>query len=146
MSVHRQVSAIVVAYGKGELLGRCLVRLERALERLDGRTELSSSSTTPPSRSGRRSAEPVVVAGGPDLGFAGGVTAGLPVARGRWIALVNDDCMIEADSLAELLAVGERTSASGRWRRRCSSPAGQDRQLDRPRGRRPRGRRERGVG
>ncbi|HWE83142.1 MAG TPA: hypothetical protein VG265_15945, partial [Gaiellaceae bacterium] len=36
----RQLSAIVVAFGKERLLAECLVRLEGALERVAGPTEL----------------------------------------------------------------------------------------------------------
>jgi GT2 family glycosyltransferase len=35
------------------------------------------------------------------------VAAGLADARGEWIALVNDDCTVEPDALAELLAAAE---------------------------------------
>jgi GT2 family glycosyltransferase len=42
-----------------------------------------------------------------NLGFTGGVAAGLAGARGEWIALVNDDCTVEPDALAELLAAAE---------------------------------------
>ena len=77
-----QVSAIVVAYGKGELLGRCLVRLERALAAVDGETELIVVVNDLPSPVPAALERAVVVAGGRELGFAGGVTAGLAVARG----------------------------------------------------------------
>jgi GT2 family glycosyltransferase len=53
------------------------------------------------------------VAGSPELGFAGGTSAGLALARGKWIALVNDDCAVHPDALRELLAVGENDPAVG---------------------------------
>jgi GT2 family glycosyltransferase len=83
-----RLSAIVVAYGKEELLGGCLESLEAALARVDGETEL------------------IVVVNDDEtnLGFAGGVAAGLADAHGEWIALVNDDCTVEPDALTELLA------------------------------------------
>src|SRR5205085_4131844 len=78
----------IVAFGKEELLETCLARVEAALARVDGETEL------------------IVVVNdlSDNLGFAGGVAAGLARARGEWIALVNDDCALEPAALAELLA------------------------------------------
>jgi GT2 family glycosyltransferase len=86
-----RLSAIVVAYGKEELREACVASLEAALARVDGETEL------------------IVVVNDPaaNLGFAGGVAAGLADARGEWIALVNDDCTVEPDALGELLAAAE---------------------------------------
>jgi len=86
-----RLSAIVVAFGKEELLEACLASLEAALARVEGETEL------------------IVVVNDVDdnLGFAGGVAAGLARARGDWIALVNDDCTLEPGALAALLAAAE---------------------------------------
>jgi len=86
-----RLSAIVVAFGKEELRAECLASLEAALARVDGETELIL----------------VVNDAETNLGFTGGVTAGLAGARGEWIALVNDDCTVEPDALAELLASAE---------------------------------------
>ena len=85
-----RLSAIVVAFGKEELLGACLASVEAALARVDGTTELI-----------------VVDNHGTNRGFAGGVAAGLATARGEWIALVNDDCTLAPDALAELLAAAD---------------------------------------
>lgn len=101
-----RLSAIVVAYGKERLLERCLSQLESALERVEGETELivvANGPGGPPAIPDRA----VLVPGTPNLGFAGGVAAGLAVTRGDWIALVNDDCLVEADALLELLSAGE---------------------------------------
>jgi GT2 family glycosyltransferase len=83
-----RLSAIVVAFGKEDLLRACLASVDAALARVDGETEL------------------IVVVNDPDAnrGFAGGVAAGLAGAQSEWIALVNDDCTLEPDALAELLA------------------------------------------
>jgi GT2 family glycosyltransferase len=95
-----RLSAIVVAFGKEQLLAECLDRLGRSLARVDGTTELvvvaNDLAATP--------AGAVVVPGSRELGFAGGVAAGLAHARGEWVALVNDDCLLEEGALAELLA------------------------------------------
>jgi GT2 family glycosyltransferase len=102
-----RLSAIVVAYGKHALLERCLPELESALERVEGETELIVVTNG----SGRAAPEvpdrAVLVPGAPNYGFAGGVAAGLEIARGDWIALVNDDCLVDADALLELLSAGE---------------------------------------
>jgi GT2 family glycosyltransferase len=44
---------------------------------------------------------------GHNLGFAGGVALAAQEAAGDWIALVNDDCTVDSDALAQLLAAGE---------------------------------------
>jgi GT2 family glycosyltransferase len=84
--VTMRLSALVVTSGRCNSLELCLSRLERALAAVDGETEL------------------VTVQADGRLGFAGGVTAGLEEACGEWIALVNDDCLVEESALAELIA------------------------------------------
>jgi GT2 family glycosyltransferase len=107
-----KLTALVVAFGKDALLEQCLSAVERALEPVDGDTELVVvlNAASPAVRAGleARADAVVTVEGGPDLGFTGGVAAGLEVARGEWVALVNDDCIPEVNALAELLAAGER--------------------------------------
>jgi GT2 family glycosyltransferase len=106
-----RLSAIVVAFGKESLLEECVSRLAAAVERVDGESELivvlNDVSAAGRERLERRTPPVVTVAGGAELGFAGGVAAGLAVARGEWIALVNDDCALQPDALRELLAAGE---------------------------------------
>jgi GT2 family glycosyltransferase len=108
-----RLSALVVAFRKEELLHACLASVEEALARVDGETELIVvlNDVSPESRARLRAA--VTVEGDPALGFAGAVAAGLTVARGEWIALVNDDCTLYADALAELLAAGSRDPGVG---------------------------------
>jgi GT2 family glycosyltransferase len=112
-----RLSAIVVAFGKEKLLEDCLSKLEAALAAVDGQTELivvlNDASRVVRERLQLRVPAVVTVAGSPDLGFAGGVAAGLDVARGEWIALVNDDCALHPDALEELLAAGECHSDVG---------------------------------
>jgi GT2 family glycosyltransferase len=107
-----RLSAIVVAFGQPALLDECLSRLTEALERVDGESELIVVLNDGRTRLAPR-ARLVTVAGAPELGFAGGVVAGLAVARGEWIALVNDDCAVHPDALAELLAAGELNPRAG---------------------------------
>src|SRR5690348_9575371 len=112
-----RLSAIVVAFGKERVLGACLSRLDRALASVDGHTELIVVINDLPADARRRLRTRlpavVVVEGSPELGFAGAIAAGLEVAVGEWIALVNDDCMVEPDALDELLAAGERNAGVG---------------------------------
>jgi GT2 family glycosyltransferase len=105
-----RLSAIVVAFGNEALTTECLVRLADALARVEGGTELIVVAND-----GRARTRPGVttVPGRPELGFAGGVEAGLAVACGEWVALVNDDCAVEQDALCELLEAGTRDARIG---------------------------------
>src|SRR5580765_3198830 len=105
-----RLSVVVVAFGKPALLGQCLAAIEDALARVGGESELIvvANDGSEPEHPGA-----VVVGGAPELGFAGGVTEGLAVARGEWIALVNDDCFVAPNALAELLAAGETDERVG---------------------------------
>jgi GT2 family glycosyltransferase len=107
-----RLSAIVVAFRKEALLESCLSSLDDALARVDGQTELivvvNDLSAGARRRLQAREPAVVMVEGSPELGFAGGVGAGLEAARGEWIALVNDDCTLEPHALEELLGAGER--------------------------------------
>jgi GT2 family glycosyltransferase len=105
-----RLSAIVVAFGKRALLGRCLETLADALATFGGESELIVVAND---GAVRRVPGAVVVRGAPELGFAGGVAAGLAAARGEWVALVNDDCLVATDALAELLAAGETDERVG---------------------------------
>ena len=104
------MSAIVVAFGKEELLAECLRALDAAFDAVEKECELVVVVNRL-SPAGRRALQTagrprVVVDNERNLGFAGGVAAGLARARGEWVALVNDDCVLEPTALAELLAAG----------------------------------------
>jgi len=105
-----RLSAIVVAFRKEVLLEACLANLAKALARVDGETELivviNDLSASARKRLEARIPPVITVVGPSDRGFAGGVARGLAVARGEWIALVNDDCIVMPDALEELLGVG----------------------------------------
>jgi GT2 family glycosyltransferase len=107
-----RLSTIVVAFGKESLLEDCLHSLDTALEAVDGETELiivlNRLSPAGWERVSRSLRAPIIVDSGRNLGFAGGVAAGLALARGEWVALVNDDCVAEAGALSELLAAGSK--------------------------------------
>src|SRR4051812_44399188 len=93
------VSAIVVTQRGGPLLEACLRALRTALSPLDSEIVVVDNSSAgvvagPPAR---------VLAQGRNLGFAGGVVAGLEAAAGEWILLVNDDAELEPGAAVALV-------------------------------------------
>jgi GT2 family glycosyltransferase len=101
------VSAIVVAFGKEAQLERCLRSLDTALAAVAGGSEAIVVLNQASDETRRLIGETrIVVDPGRNLGFAGGVAAGLSRARGEWIALVNDDCLVDEGAVVELLAAG----------------------------------------
>ena len=121
------LSVIVVAFGKDELFAECLDLVESALAWVEGGAELLVvlNRASPATRERLASSPAITVEGSPELGYAGAVELGLTVARGEWIALVNDDCLVERGALVELLAAGRSSPAIG-------SVAAQIRFADRP--------------
>lgn len=55
----------------------------------------------------RESTDLVLIEPDRNLGFAGGVNAAISRSSGEWIALVNDDCVLEPTALAALLTAGD---------------------------------------
>src|SRR2546421_12069180 len=90
-----RLSAIVVAFGKESLLEECVSRLAAAVGRVDGESELivvlNDVSAVAREQLERRTPLVVTVAGGPTLGFAGGVAAGLARAPGEGSAPLDED-------------------------------------------------------
>ena len=72
-----------------------------------------------------------VVALDRNIGFGAGNNRGAPVARGRWLLLLNSDAFVDPGAIDELVRFGdERPAARGRRpapaqrrRRACSAPA-----------------------
>jgi len=106
------VSAVVLAFGKEELLCECLSALKSALDRVPSESELIVVANQLGDHAGIAPSARVLNPGR-NLGFSGGVAAALGEARGDWIALVNDDCIVEADALAELLVTGQQADDVG---------------------------------
>jgi len=123
-----RLSAVVLAYGRDDLLRESLTALRTALGAVAGPTELIVVLNRISAR-GRaeleQSHDHMLIDPGRNLGFAAGVNAGIARASGEWIALVNDDCVVEPSALAELLAAGEAAADIG-------SVAAQVRFADRP--------------
>ena len=108
------VSAIVVTQRGGPLLAACLRSLEAALAPLDAQVIVVDNGAggldVPSAR---------VLSPGRNLGFAGGVAAGLDAAAGEWILLVNDDAELEPGAAVALLSAAgaaEVGSACGQVR------------------------------
>jgi GT2 family glycosyltransferase len=108
------ISIIVVAYRQREALLECIQAC------LDAATHVSDGAELIVVDNGglallvhERFPAVRLVEPGFNAGFAGGVVRGLAVARGTWIALVNDDARIEPDALVQLLNAGRRSSEIG---------------------------------
>ena len=103
------VSAIVVTQRGGPLLDACLQALRTALSPLDAEILVVDNSiegvaagvADPPLATASVGAQ--VASSGHNLGFAGGVVAGMEAAAGEWILLVNDDAELEPGAAVALL-------------------------------------------
>jgi GT2 family glycosyltransferase len=103
------VSAIVVTQRGGPLLDACLSALRVALAPLDAEIVVVDNSTegitseAAPSSPAAAGPPTRVLSAGRNLGFAGGVVAGLEAAAGEWVLLVNDDAELEPGAAVALV-------------------------------------------
>jgi GT2 family glycosyltransferase len=99
-----EVSAVVVVYRSADCIGRCLDGLVPLVR--EGWLEVIVVDNASPDDSAARverdHPEARLVRLPHNLGFAGGVNAGLRVARGRQFVLVNPDVVVEAGTLTGL--------------------------------------------
>jgi GT2 family glycosyltransferase len=111
------LSVVVVTWRARELLAECLASVEAALQRVDGEAELvvvdnaSGDGSVELVRERHPAARVVELA--ENAGFAGGVAAGIAASAGDWVALVNNDAVLEPDALARLLAAGRADARAG---------------------------------
>jgi GT2 family glycosyltransferase len=106
------VSVVVVAYRQTDALLECLDSMRVAAAKIPSELiVVDNGSLSALVR--RRVPAATLVAPGFNSGFAGGVERGLAVSRGRWIAVINDDAVIEPEALAAMLVAGERSAAIG---------------------------------
>lgn len=106
------LSVVIVTYGTGEVLDRCLASLHAAVTHDGIATEVVVVDHPHPER-GRSTADHlcaatsgiVLVRPDDNLGFGGGNNLGVAVARSRWVCLLNPDAFVEPGHLARLLAV-----------------------------------------
>jgi GT2 family glycosyltransferase len=105
------VSAVVVNFDQRELLRACLASVREALRVVGDREELivvdNGSRDGSVAMIGAEFPEARVLEMGENLGFAGGVSAGIRAASGEWILCVNNDATVEADAVIELLRVAD---------------------------------------
>jgi GT2 family glycosyltransferase len=112
-----RLSAIVVNFRARDLLLECLAHLDRALAAVDGPTEvivIENESRGDVARLVReRHPHALVVEERRNTGFSPAVARGLGLARGDWIALVNNDANVEPGALRAMLEAGEANPAIG---------------------------------
>lgn len=101
----RAVSVVVLAFAEGSLVTRCLTGLTAALEELGEPGELVVVLNRP-FPDVRFPAGATLVEPAENLGFAGGANRGIAASAGEWVALVNDDCLVEPGALRALLDAG----------------------------------------
>jgi GT2 family glycosyltransferase len=108
------LSIVVVAYQQREALTACLESCLAATVQLTGDTELIVVNNGEIGELVReRCPQAQLIEPGFNVGFAGGVSRGIAVARGKWIALVNDDARIAPNALSSLMATGEQSPQIG---------------------------------
>ena len=112
-----RVSAIVVNYRRAEMTLACLASVREALDRVDGATEVvvvdngSGDGSPEAIRAAGHAAN--VIALPENLGFPSGASEGIRHSSGEWVALINNDVIVEPDALVQMLAAGERTPDIG---------------------------------
>lgn len=109
-----RVSIVVVAFRQREALLDCMQACTVAAAELSGDAELivvDNGGLAPLVR--ERHVHARVIEPGANIGFAAAVARAAEVAAGEWLALVNDDAMIEPSALARMLAAGERAERTG---------------------------------
>jgi GT2 family glycosyltransferase len=112
--VATRLSVIVLAFWKKRALDDCLDSVSEALSRVGDKTELivvvNGLDEGDVEALRRERPQALVLEPGRNLGFAGGVAAALEQAKGGWIALINDDCVVAPEALNEMLSVaGDRS-------------------------------------
>ena len=108
------LSVVIVAYQQQGPLADCLASCGGAIAGIDGGAELvvvDNGNLADFVR--QRCATARVIKTGFNAGFAGGVARGIEAARGRWVALVNDDATVEPGTLSAMIAAGERSPTIG---------------------------------
>lgn len=106
-----RVSAIVVNYRHAAMTCTCLAALREALDRVDGGTEVivvdNGSGDGSPEAIRAAAAGVTLVELPENRGFPSGASEGIRRSRGEWIALINNDVIVEPEALAEMIAAGE---------------------------------------
>lgn len=123
------LSVVVVTFRRRKLVEECLESVEAALDRLSERAELivvdNGSADGTGAFLGSRFSWARVVEIPANVGFTPAAMEGMRRTRGEWIALLNDDTVVEPAFFVALLAAGRRSTDTG-------SVAAQMRFADRP--------------
>lgn len=100
-----RLSVVVPVYAEAAVVEQTVLSLERAADGVDETVEilLVLNRAVGDIEAGRRTR---ILSSERNLGFAGGVMRGLRAAEGEWIAVVNDDCVVEPHALRALLDAG----------------------------------------
>jgi GT2 family glycosyltransferase len=103
------ITAIVVACDSGDTLARCIEALGAAVAGeilvVDNASIDGACDALPQDVSGTRVQ---VLRQSTNLGFGPAANLGAAEASGDWLAIVNPDCFVEADTFTRLLAVATR--------------------------------------
>jgi GT2 family glycosyltransferase len=106
-----RLSAIVVNYRRPDMTCTCLRALRAALERVDGETEIvvvDNGSADESCAVLREEAPDATLVELPEnLGFPSGASVGIRHSTGEWVALINNDVVVEPDALSAMLDAGE---------------------------------------
>lgn len=105
------VSAVILTYQRQDLLPACLDSLMEALRAVEEPTEIvvvdnASPGNRATTHVGELCPSAQVVTLSENRGYAGGVQAGLDVARGEWVLTIGDDATVEPDAIVAMLAAG----------------------------------------
>ena len=105
------VSAVILTYRRQDLLAACLGSVQEALEHVDGATEIvvvdnASPGSIATARVRALCPRARIVTLSENRGYAGGLHAGLDVARGEWVLTIGDDATIEPRAVLAMLAAG----------------------------------------
>lgn len=121
-----QVSVVVVNYNAGKLLSRCV---EAALgSSLPVELVLCDNASSDDSVRQVMQRHPQVrlIANDSNIGFAAAANKGLEAARGKWLLLLNPDCILQPDTLERMLAVLEQHPEAGTAGCRIVNPDGSE--------------------
>jgi GT2 family glycosyltransferase len=110
------LSVVVPVFGEEAAVEECVAALAAARARLGEESELVLvlNRVSDGLRARLRAGDATLVEPAENLGFAPAVNAAIAVSAGEFVALVNDDCVVEPDALRELVAVargGERVGS-----------------------------------
>ena len=108
------ISVVIVAFRQREALIVALQSASAAAALVPGGAEVIVVDNGGLADLIRQSAPDArVIEPGANIGFAGAVNRALATARGRWVALLNDDARLHEDALAVALRAGERDPRIG---------------------------------